>query len=117
MPLKFQYLIPKLEQILDHPHDFLVTFFIWWERGPGPGASLTYEIAKFPRPPWTLKYFKPPIQIFEPTCVYALWAHMHRFLSVWLSVTTLKFRLDQKSLDQKSNTCLENPMVYRVIEK
>ena len=21
--------------------------------------------------------------VFEPTCAYARWAHMHRFLSVW----------------------------------
>ncbi len=36
--------------------------------------------------------------VFEHTCAYAWWAHMHRFvcLSVRLSVTEPKFRLDKK---------------------
>ena len=43
--------------------------------------------------------------IFEHTCAYARWAHMHRFLSVCPSVRPWldqKFRLDNKSLDQNS---------------
>ncbi len=35
--------------------------------------------------------------LFEPTCAYARWAHMHRILSV----TWPKLRLDKKSLDKK----------------
>ncbi len=42
------------------------------------------------------------LTIFEPTCAYARWAHMHRNLSVCLSVTWPKFRLEKKSLDKKS---------------
>ena len=43
--------------------------------------------------------------IFEPTCAYARWAHMHRNLSVCMYVcldVTSKFRLDKKSQDKKS---------------
>ncbi len=45
------------------------------------------------------------VVIFEHTCAYARWAHMHRFLSVCPSVRPWldqKFRLDNKSLDQNS---------------
>ncbi len=47
--------------------------------------------------------------IFEPTCAYARWALMHHFLSVCLSVTRPKFKLDQKSLDQKSMAWQKRP--------
>ncbi len=39
--------------------------------------------------------------IFEHTCAYAQWVHMHRF--VCLSVIGPKFRLDNKSLDHNIN--------------
>ena len=34
-----------------------------------------------------------PVVLLEHTCAYARWAHVHRFLSVRLSVTGPKFRL------------------------
>ncbi len=45
--------------------------------------------------------------IFEHTCAYARWAHMHRFLSVcdWTKIQT-----GQKSLDQ--NSYLGNRLSY-----
>ncbi len=46
-----------------------------------------------------------PWALFEPTCAYARWAHMHHFpsvsLPVYLSVTWPKL-VDHKSLDQNS---------------
>ena len=46
-------------------------------------------------------FFLRPPSFIEPTCAYARWAHMHRFLSVWPSVW-----LDQNSLDKKSKQIL-----------
>ncbi len=45
---------------------------------------------------------KPSPDIFEPTCAYARWAHMHRFLSVCLSVCNLtKIQTRKKLISQK----------------
>ncbi len=41
--------------------------------------------------------------LFEHTCAYARWALIHRFLSVCLSVTRPKVRLDNMSLDRISD--------------
>ncbi len=40
---------------------------------------------------------RPLHKIFEPTCAYARWAHMHRFASVRLDVTGPKLRLEKNS--------------------
>ncbi len=41
---------------------------------------------------------KNQIALFDHTCAYAWWAHMHRFLSVCLSQTYPKFRRENYSL-------------------
>ena len=45
-----------------------------------------------------------PMILFEHTCAYARWAHVHHFLSVRLSVTSPKFRLEN-NLSLHLNPC------------
>ncbi len=57
--------------------------------------SWVVVIPKVTRPSFFL--YDTDYLIFEPTCAHARWAHMHCILSVCMSVTWPKFRLDKKS--------------------
>ncbi len=101
LSFKFKFVFCNWRKSNFDNHDFecklkliAVWLIVWFIRSSEVVRSCPIFFLYFDMPPKNKDFFQKvhrAVFIFEHTCPYAQWAHMHRFLSIRLSVTRPKF--------------------------